>query len=97
MVIPIREGCLEANRPRRLVDLIVDQRQCAFVEMILLVATQCGDRYHAGGHRLREVGKALLRQREDDRYRMELRDDDEPRLIGRVDDVALVDLANSRT
>src|SRR5262245_64370296 len=90
-MVLVRKSRLQAYRPRRLIDLVVDERERAFGELRLVVATEGNHFERPLGHRMRNVRQCILGQAEDERDRLDLREQDETGLIGRVDDVALVD------
>ena len=88
---------LELDRAGGLQDLVVDQRELALVQLDLAVLAVGENRERSFGLQLllldlRQVG---LRQREDHRDRLDLRGDHEPVGIGRMDDVADIDLTDA--
>ena len=83
---------LELDRAGGLQDLIVDEGELAFVELDLVVVAIGEDRQRPLGHLLLNLRQVGLRQREDHRDRLDLGDHDEAVGVGRVDDVADIDL-----
>src|SRR4051794_32125713 len=88
---------LEPNRAGRLQDLIIDEHELAFIEINRAVLA-------VGEHRKRRFGLLLLlldlrqvrlRERENQRDRLDLRDDHEPTRVGGMDDVANIDLTQA--
>src|SRR5258707_8972725 len=94
LVVTIR---LELDRTGGLEDLVVDQAEHALIQLdrIVLVVGENRERRLGFLLLLLDLWQARLRQREDQRNRMELRDDDETVGIRRADDVADVDLTNA--
>ena len=92
-VVLVGKGRLEADAAGRLIDQVVDQCQRAFAKSLLVAAALSEDleRRRRRGHLLDDLLQLILRQGEDHRNRLQLRDDDEAGRVGRVDDVALVD------
>ena len=88
---------LQADRRRRRVDLVVDDLERARAERLRAVALQrLDDERRPAALRRRDARQVVLRQREEHRDRIELRDDDDARRVGGVHDVARVDLAHAR-
>ena len=89
-------SALSRMRAGGLQDLVVDKCELALVELDLVVLAVGKDRERAFGHLLllnfRQVG---LRQGEDHRDRLDLGDDDEAVGVGRMDDVADIDLPHA--
>src|SRR5712675_1869960 len=94
LVVKIR---LELDRTGGLEDLVVDQAEHALIQLdrIVLVVGENRERRLDFLLLLLDLWQARLGQREDQRNRMELRDDDETVGIRRADDVPDVDLTNA--
>src|SRR5882672_4735390 len=94
LVVKIR---LELDRAGGLQDLVVDQAEHALIQLnriILAIGENCEWRLGLL-LLLLDLWQARLGQREDQRNRMKLRDDDEAVGIRRADNVADVDLTNA--
>ena len=76
-------------------DLIVDEDELALVELGLVILAVGVDRKRAFRHLLLDLGECFLREREDHRDRLNLRDIDKAVRISRMNDVADIDLANA--
>ena len=91
----VGKGRLQPDRARRLVDLIVDQEQRARGKFmrVVLVEGEDGDApfQHGFAHR----SEIALRQGEDGHGRLDLREHRNRHLIGGMDDVAGIDLAEA--
>jgi len=74
----------------------VDQQELAFVELGLVVLAVGHDLDRSLGHLLLDFGECRLGQREDQRYGLDLREIHQPVRIGRMNDVAFIDLPNAR-
>ena len=95
--MPVGKLRLELDRAGRLQDLVVDKRELALVQFDLAVLAVGENRERGFGLQLllldlRQVG---LRQREYHRDRLDLRGDHEAVGVGRMDDVAYVDLTDA--
>ena len=86
---------LELDRAGGLQDLVVDERELALVELDLVVVAIGKDRERPLGHLLLDFREVGLRQGEDHRDRLDLGDHDEAVGVGRMDDVALIDLPHA--
>ena len=73
----------------------VDEQDLAFAQLDLVVLAVGRDRQRPLGHLLLNLRQLGLREREDQRDRLDLRDDHETVRIGRVNDVADVDLPDA--
>ena len=82
----------EADAAGRLHDFVVDEIEAAFIELRRVVLAVCLDFERAVGQLLLNFWQARLRQREDHGDRLELRDHDQAIRVGRMNDVADVDL-----
>src|SRR2546425_2276270 len=95
--ILVRELRLELDRARRGIDLVVDARERARGELLLLLAVVGLDRQlFARAYPLHQARQAVLRDGEDDRDRLQLRDDHEAVRVARAHDVARVDQAQAQ-
>src|SRR5437899_11939667 len=94
LVVKIR---LELDRAGGLQDLVVDEAEQALIQLdrIILIVGKNRERRLGFLLLLLDLWQARLGQREDQRNRMQLRDDDEAVGIRRADDVADVDLTNA--
>ena len=94
-IVLVVELRLEPNCPRGEIDLIVADRQAPGRK---LVALRVHDRHfgRAGGQLLIDARHIFLRLGEDHGDRLQLRDRDDPGLLPGVDEIALVDEAESR-
>src|SRR5579871_24627 len=95
LALGIRERRLDADGPGRLVDLVVDQRHGAAIDLFAVVAGN-GDRGHRPAVQgFADVAERVFRQAEDDRDRLQLRNDDDAAGVRCVHVVAGIDLADS--
>ena len=72
-LVGIGEFRLELDRAGGLIDLIVDEEQMAFRQLLLVVLVEGENRDRALQHRLAHRAEVALRQREDHRARLDLR------------------------
>src|SRR6267378_8241305 len=88
---------LELNRAGGLQDLVVDEVDLAFIKLDLVVLTvsENRERLLVISHPLLNFRQICLGKREDQRYRLDLGDDDETIRVRRVNDVAYVDLPHA--
>src|SRR5258708_21190937 len=88
---------LELNRASCLQDLVVDEVDLAFIELDLVVLTVSENREWLLiiSHLLLNFRQICLGNREDQRYRLDLGDDDESICVPRVNDVVYLDLAHA--
>jgi len=93
----VREGRLDLDRARGLVDHVVDHAEHAVAEFGLIVAAEGENRQRAGGGRARDSRQVIGRQGEDHRDRLDLRHDDDPGDVRCVDDVTGIDEPYSGT
>lgn len=91
----VGESPLETHRPRSLRDLVVENRQGALGQLPVVVAAHREDVHRTRFQRRLDGSELTLRQSEDDRDRLELRDNDEARRIGGMHDVALIDQSDA--
>ena len=87
----IGEGRLDPRGAGRLVDLVVDHRNIARLDHGGVVGAERADMRGAFRHRVARGGQRLLRDREDDVDRLQLRDDQNADLIRGVQNIADVD------
>ncbi len=86
---------LEADRAGRLQDLVVDERELAGIELHRIVLAIGLDRELPLGHLVLNARQVRLRQSEDHRDRLDLRDHHQAVRVGGMDDVADIDLAHA--
>src|SRR5271170_3667426 len=89
--------CLELDRTGGLQDLVADQTERALIELDLVVLAVGNDRERPLDLLLLllDLRQNRLREREYQRYRLDLRDHDEPVGIGRMDDIADIELPHA--
>ena len=91
MQIAVRKSRLQHDRAGRGIDLVVNHRERPRVHQGLVVAIHRENlQFRAAFFFLLNLAEVLRGQREDERDRLDLRDDHEPARVGRVDDIALV-------
>src|SRR5712691_11377796 len=88
---------LELDRPGCLQDLVVDEAELALIQLnrIILAVGQNRERVLGFLLLLLDLRQNRFRESEDERNRIELRDDDEAIRARWADDVSHVDLTNS--
>src|SRR5438132_13250340 len=86
----------EADAAGRLHDFVVDEIEAAFIELRRVVLAVCLDFERAVGQLLLNFWQARFRQREDYGDRLDLRDHDRAVRVGRMNDVADIDLPYAR-
>ncbi len=91
----VRHERLEAQGGRRLVDLVVEHRELAIAELLRTVAVVDLDHHLAPRLCRRDLGQAILGHREEHRGRIHRADHDQAVRVGRVYEVAGVDLTNA--
>src|SRR5882757_7436326 len=93
----VRKICLEPYRAGGLQDLIVDERELTLIELdlVVLAVGENPERRLSLLLLLLDLWQVGLRQREDHRDRFDLRINDEPVGIRRMDDVPDVDLTDT--
>ena len=89
--IPIVKSRFESNGPRRGIDLIVDRHKLARREFGLIVAAVRFDAQLFAFHVLDDFREVVFRQREKNRNRLHLRDDDQSIRVRGMNHVALID------
>jgi hypothetical protein len=88
--------CLDLNRAGGLQDFIIDEIDFALVELDLVVLAVCENRERlVVGHLLLDLRQVGFGKREDQRYRLDLGHHHETVRIGRMNDVADVDLPHA--
>jgi hypothetical protein len=88
-VLGVGKLCLELNRAGCLRDLVVDEVDLAFIKLDLVVLTvsENRERLLVISHLLLNFRQICLGKREDQRYRLDLGDDDETIRVRRVNDL----------
>ena len=94
-LIGIGEFGLELNGAGGLIDLIVDEKQMAFGQLLLVVLVKSEDRDLPAQHRFAYRTEVVLRQREYHRTGLDLGQNGERSDIVGMDDVADIDLPES--
>ena len=95
MTLLVGQRRLDANGAGGLVDLVVDQRYRAAIELVLAIARERRRGHRPALERGAQLPELLLGQSENDRDGLELRHHHHAGGIGRVDDVARVDQADA--
>ena len=91
----IGKSRLELNGARRLGNLVVDQQELALIQLDLVVLAVGNHGQRPFGHLFLDPRQLRLRQGEDQRDRLDLRHHHEAVGIGRMDDVADIDLSHA--
>jgi hypothetical protein len=94
-LVGVREGRLESERAGRDVDLVIDHRDLAARQLDLGIVAQRDDGERARRLPLAHLVVDVLRHREIDEDRLDLRDADEAGRLGRLDEVADIDQARA--
>src|SRR5260221_7611295 len=86
---------LELSRTCRLEDLIVDEAEFAFIQLDLVVLAEGNHRQWPFGHFFQDFWPLQLRKREDQGDWLDLPHHNEAVWVGRMDDVADIDLSHT--